>query len=546
MNSRTLLISGMGVLLTLAVITPTSAQKSRVSKVPSYSFSSSLKKQEQELRENPLLKRYAESRKRLDSLDRHRPAYHFISPEGRLNDPNGLCFWKGRWHLFYQAYPPEDPRQHWGHAVSDDMIHWQDLPLAIYPDPEEKVYSGATFVEKDRVIAAYHGTKFGNIVAISSDPLLLNWDKQEKYPIARVRQKGETLPYNVFDPFIWKKGNYYYALSAGTLPIGPDNKNMPAEFLFRSKDLKEWTYMHPFLENNYYSLVGDDGACPYFWPIGDNGKHILLHFSHKSGGKYLIGDYDTKRDKFVVTDGGNFNHGPCRNGGVHAPSAFPDGKGGVVAIFNMNSGKRIGKDSFSEIMTLPRLLTLDSLDRLVIQPYGDLESLRKEKTSVGKMDLPANREIVLSTVSGNTMELNLEIDMMSAPAIELDVLRSPKKQEYTRIIFYRDGGYQDRSRPGKRINTSAIAIDNSFGSLSDQVRPRVVETADVPMNKGERLKLRVFIDRSVVEVFVNGRQCIALRTYPTRDDSQGVSLRAFGKKARLMKLDAWQMDNIYQ
>ena len=102
--------------------------------------------------------------------------------------------------------------------------------------------------------------------------------------------------------------------------------------------------------------MGDDGACPYFYPIGNGGEHILLHFSHKSGGKYLIGNYDTQRQKFIVTDGGNFNHGPAKGGGIHAPSACPDGKGGIVVLFNTNPGFP-RKDDFSEMMTLPRLLT---------------------------------------------------------------------------------------------------------------------------------------------------------------------------------------------
>jgi beta-fructofuranosidase len=83
--------------------------------------------------------RFAASRQRL-AADRYRPAYHFVSPESQLNDPNGLCFWQGRWHLFYQGYPPDEfpapadlakRRQHWGHAVSEDLVHWRDLPYAI-------------------------------------------------------------------------------------------------------------------------------------------------------------------------------------------------------------------------------------------------------------------------------------------------------------------------------------------------------------------------------------------------------------------------------
>ena len=86
--------------------------------------------QEVQLRQDPTLRRFAVSRQEL-AADPHRPLYHFVSPEGNLNDPNGLCFWQGQWHLFYQAYPPANPRPHWGHAVSDDLIHWRDLPYAI-------------------------------------------------------------------------------------------------------------------------------------------------------------------------------------------------------------------------------------------------------------------------------------------------------------------------------------------------------------------------------------------------------------------------------
>ena len=142
------------------------------SKVPKFSYASSLEGQEFQLKTNPLILRFSESRKKLAG-DRFRPIYHFVSPESTMNDPNGLCYWNGYWHLFYQGYPPEDTRQHWGHAISKDLIHWRDLPYAIYPNPERAVFSGSTLVEKDRVIAIYHGTMVGNIIAVSSDPLLL-------------------------------------------------------------------------------------------------------------------------------------------------------------------------------------------------------------------------------------------------------------------------------------------------------------------------------------------------------------------------------------
>ncbi len=517
------------------------------SRVPKFTFGNTLAEQEAQLKTNPLLRRFRESRASMAD-DPYRPLYHYVNPEHRLNDPNGLCFWQGRWHLFYQGYPPEDPRQHWGHAVSDDLIHWRDLPYAIYPHPERCCFSGATLVEKDRVIAMYHGTEVGNMVALSSDPLLLNWDKVTGQAVIPINPNELSPPYRVFDPCIWKKGNMYYSLSGGTLPHGPGGKRLRANFLWRSPDLAKWEYLHPFVENDHYSLVGDDGACPYFWPIGD--KHILLHFSHTSGGKYLLGDYDTRRDKFVVTNGGDFNFGPHAPSGVHAPSAAPDGKGGVIAIFNMNPGKPT--QGWNQIMTLPRQLTLapsGSIDPLNMAPAGDIESLRTHHRHIGSTALPANQEIVLDRIRGNAMEIYAEIDPRNAPMVELNVLRSPDAQEVTRIRFFKNRGYRHRELgrrgPTSRQVSSVITLDSSESSILPDAQCRAPESAPVMLAKNEPLKLRVFIDRSVVEVFVNGRQCVALRVYPGRKDSVGVSLRSRGRDARLTSLDAWEMKSIY-
>tara|TARA_Y100000588_G_scaffold279134_1_gene295939 strand:- start:10079 stop:11653 length:1575 start_codon:yes stop_codon:yes gene_type:complete len=517
------------------------------SAVPFYTFPDTLEEQETALESNPLMQRLNAYRETYAD-DPHRPIYHYINPEANLNDPNGLCFWQGRWHLFYQAYPPEDTRQHWGHAVSDDLIHWRDLPYCIYPNPERCCFSGAALVEDDRVIAMYHGTEVGNMVAISSDPLLLNWDKVANKAVIPQREgdrqyagsvpDGLQTP-SVFDPCIWKKGDHYYSIAGGILPNGPGDKPVRANFLYRSADLEHWEYLHPFVEMDHYTLVGDDGACPYFWPIGD--RHMLLFFSHMSGGQYLLGDYDTDRDKFVVTHGAKFNFGPFGPSGVHAPSAVPDGEGGIIVIFNMNQGKPTR--DWNQIMTLPRRLTVDG-DSVYQEPAGDIESLRKEHVQVASQTLPANQEIVLDTVSGNAMEIVAEIDPGDAPMVELNVLRSPDREEFTRIAFYKERGYRDRVN---RTNAPAsqVTLDTSYSSTAADVQSRAPETAQLPFDEGETLTLRVFVDRSVVEVFVNNTQCVAARVYPGRGESIGVSLRSQGASSELISLDAWQMEDIY-
>jgi len=95
------------------------------------------------------------------------------------------------------------------------------------------------------------------------------------------------------------------------------------------------------------------------------------------------------------------------------------------------------------------------------------------------------------------------------------------------------------------VRESLLTLDTSYSSTLPDALSRAPETAPVLIEPDEPLKLRIFIDRSVVEVFVNGKQCLAVRVYPGREDSVGVSIRAQGEDAELRSLDAWQMENIY-
>lgn len=489
----------------------------------------------------PELERYRSNRAAAAKKDiyGHRPTWHFTSPESILHDPNGLCFWQGRWHMFYQAFPFADPRQCWGHAVSDDLIHWKDLPIVFRPEVEDYCYSGATFPEKDRVIAAWYGRPVGEIVACSSDPLLLNWNRISDRPVIEKPEEGSK-PYDTFDPFVWKDGDWYYMMSGLYMYDGPGGKRKSNAFLFRSKNLKDWKYLHSFIENDCYTCIGGDCACPYFWPIGNNGKYILVNFNHKAGAEYLIGDYDRKRQKFVVTDGGRLNQGPEGDGGTHAPSCYPDGKGGIVCIFNAK-GKDIAHGTYTQCMTLPRLLSLGSDGRLIQDVTGDYMTLRGESVEMKniRLESPA-QETVLEEIRGKSLEIEMEF-APGTPSIELDVLRSPDRKEFTRIIFFRNGGMPDRFYPDQNNRYSALTIDTSFGSVHPGTMRHIPETTDVYLEKDEALKLHVFIDRTIVEVFINGKQAAMLRTWPVLEKSATVSVRTLSAPTEIVSAKAWKM-----
>ena len=488
----------------------------------------------------------------------HRPHYHFANPTGFINDPNGLCFYKGLWHLFYQYAPECSLGPCWWHAVSTDLIHWLDLPEAISRQPEdEAIASGNVFIEADgRAIAPYpivdHAGKVRGInLSVSQDDLLLHWQRiTERGVIFNKSLEGQRNPYYAFDPFLWKTGGFYYLISAGggSLPHPVTRITTRKHFLFRSSDLVKWEYLHEFVENDSFAEIGDDGACPYFYPIGD--QSLLLHFSHMSGGKYIIGDFDQKRMKFTATSGGSFNSASWTAGGTHAPSAFPDGKGGVIAIYNINWGITDFCKGSNQIMSLPRRFTLPERNDLRVEPAGDYQSLRYGHLHIGQTELPANEEVVLPDVKGKSMEIIAEFAAQKLPMLEIDLFRSPGREEVTRICFYKARGksnWETWNHLGMFDSLdSIIAIDSSRSSLLPEALPRAPESAALFIAPDEILKLHIFIDQSVLEVFINDKKCISMRVYPTRQDSQGISLRAQGQNGTLLYLDAWQMKDVWE
>ena len=540
MKTRFLLVS-----LLMAVSVSAGAQGFRMptetgpSKAEKFTFSNDEATQLQQLKTNSMLQWFKENRKAMAALDEldHRPIYHFTSPEKQLNDPNGLCYWNGRWHLFYQAYPTADSRVHWGHAVSDDMYNWKDLPLALYPDPERSCFSGGTTVADGRVVAVYNGMGVGNMFATASDPYLLNWDKVGKITPSIA---NDGLSYSLFDPCVWKNGDFYYALSGGAIPTGPAGTRLCNGYLFRSKDLVTWEYVHPFIQDDWFSAVGDDGGCPYFIPIGKEGKYMLLHFSHRRGAKYLIGNYDTREQIFHVTGGAQINEGPARPGGTHAPSAFPipDGSGEVVALYNVKPLEIIPGTNV-ECFTMPQVLSVDAQDNLYIRPFDGYQTFRKGKKTLSDIAVPANKEVQLKGISGNTMEIDMEFDG-STPNFEIKVLADPKQREYTTVTFIRDAGMVSQ-RGG---NNWRMILDHTHGSLSEKFVPRTPEIADFAYAGDEPMKVKIFIDKSIVEVFVNDKAWAMLRTYPILKESTGVYVKAFGNGTVVKSVEAWQMGGI--
>lgn len=488
------------------------------------------------------LETYERNRELLAS-DPYRPRYHFSPPGGIVHDPNGALYWNGRYHLFYQFRPPDFPTDkpwheamHWGHAVSDDLVHWEDLPIALDTEtgPEGSCYSGQALVEDDRVVLMYYGTNSGNSIAISDEPDLVNFEKSPENPVI---PDVEDAPYRVFDPDIWKEGDTYYSLS-GTHTGKRHVDSEPATYLFRSENLVDWEYLHPFLDKSSWTLPGEDAAVPNFVDLGD--AHALLCFSHERGAHHYIGEYDEETHRFTPKHHGRMTYGPTTHSGsigeltignLHAPSVLDAPDGRTIAFYNVNSGKRL--DDWAELISLPRVIGLtDDGARLTIDPVEELESLRREHRSPAPRTIPAGEELVVDEAAGRAIEVAATIDPADAGEVGLSVLRSRDGRESTDISYY----------PA----TSALELDTTNSTTRTDVTSRPPEQGPLSLGEDEPFSLRVFVDRSIVEVFANGRQCLTARVYPDREDSTGLSVFAHRDDAEVLSMDIWEMSPIWE
>ena len=183
-------------------------------------------------------------------------------------------------------------------------------------------------------------------------------------------------------------------------------------------------------------------------------------------------------------------------------------------------------------------------DRLLISPAGDIESLRAEAVELTDIELPAHQEIVVDEVRGNAMEIIATIDPGEARYIRLNVLRAADKSEYTAVNFHRDVG-KDYANRSWSVRDSMITLDPTFSTVGAEGEINQPQSCHFHYHEGELLELRIFVDRSIVEVFVNGQSACLTRVYPEGTDSDGFSIEARGHRARCRKLQAWTMERVF-
>lgn len=343
--------------------------------------------------------------------------YHFEPKTGWINDPNGLIWFRGRYHAFFQHNPhaPRWDRMHWGHAVSDDLIHWEELPIALKPDqPYENdggCFSGSAVEKGGRLYVFYtsvsHERKQTQSVAYSDDGIHFI-----KYPGNPVIDRN-PLGYEDFrDPkVVCMDGHWYMVTDTGDTTTGK-------VLLFESQDLLHWHYKGILFEGAEYAHCIE---CPDFFRLGD--KYVLMFSKIQETERsthFVVGDF---------VDGKLIHYSICRpewGEDFYAPQTFFDGKRRIMIGWMYHWGKEAPAGChYAGAFSIPRELRLVK-GRICNFPVAEAKSLLKQESRYVTRE---GEWLYLKDRRGNTWVRQI------APDAQVDILEDTKSIE----VFVNEG-----------------------------------------------------------------------------------------------------------
>ena len=397
----------------------------------------------------------------------HRPRFHFTARENWLNDPNGLVWVGGKWHLFFQHNPKATVwgNMTWGHAVSEDLIHWHQTQHALYPDALGTMYSGSAVVDHEdsagfgqgAVLAFYTAAGehakpeqlYTQCLAISRDDGA-TWEKYANNPVVSHIEGANRDP-----KVIWHKQTRHWIMA---LYLAGDRF-----CLLRSKDARSWERFQDI------SLPGVS-ECPDFFPLADeSGNEQWVFWGAK--GRYLLGQFDGLAfecwSKLQTAESG-------RNG--YAAQTFSNAPDGRTIQISWMSGGRYPEMPFNQQMSVPMELKLRGSGQqssLVRVPVGELETLRTRSSTVNDVVIHEGSPFIADT-DARLLDIDLKVSPCTSGQLIVSVRGEPL------VVDWEEGVLRFKK------------TDIDLSSVLD----------------GD-LSLRLLVDLTSVEVFINGGQMSA-------------------------------------
>ncbi|OKP52924.1 glycosyl hydrolase family 32 [Serratia marcescens] len=455
------------------------------------------------------------------------PQFHLAPAAGWINDPNGLICIDGVYHAFFQHHPYSEHwgPMHWGHATSRDLIRWQRQPIALAPDSfydQDGCFSGCAVDDNGVLTLLYTGHVWLGEPGDDSQVREVQCLATSEDGIRFVKHGPVLAPpdgiQHFRDPKVWRENGEWW------LVVGAKENGLGQVRLYRSADLRAWRFDR-VLAGAQTAHQGYMWECPDFFPLGE--QHLLLfspqglaaqgyRYRNRFQSGYLLGHWRPDGD-FTVTqpfcelDAGH---------DFYAPQTFSaaDGRRLLFAWMDMWESPMPSKaHRWAGALTLPRELTLAADGSVRMNPARELAALRR-----GSQTLSAQ------TLTNQHLPLTNDIQEL--------------------ILTLRPADC-DAERYGLAIGSAArLFVDNQSHRLVLErfnEHPALCTCRSVPLPEGDILSLRIFIDRSSLEIFVNqGQACLTSRIYPTAGDRR-LSLFAEGGRALFEPITGWQLASIW-
>lgn len=464
----------------------------------------------------------------------YRLRYHITPPSGLLNDPNGVCYFDGKYHAFYQWNPLElnHSQKVWGHVVSQDLVHWEQAnpPYALLPSDKydkDGCYSGSVFAFNDQLHVLYTGNvghgEVGPNRRKTSNQIhgIYNVETQmfdKKGIVIKGVPFGMTSHFR--DPKMWKIEDKFYAI------VGGQRKNKTGTaVVYTSKTLNRWKKIGEL--KTKMKNFGYMWECPDMFKL--DGKDVFMFspqgieadgykYQNRDQSGYVVGLFDERKALFdQFSDFEELDRGHE----FYAPQTFltPDGRRVLIGWMGIPGEEEHPtiKEGWMHALTIPRELSMSG-NRIIQKPIKELQALRQEAIEYGEFiveDEIWERE----ELTGDAYELKVDVNVL-AEVFELIVKSS------VRIIYNRTTGVLTLERQG--------------------AHPKYKESRSVYLG-GEKheLQLHVFVDKSSIEVFVNGgKEVFTSRVFPKKD-ARSIQLKAIDGVVEVQRITKYELEHVF-